>query len=190
VVRWPGLRWLLLLALTLTAAAGMADPGAIQVEARREGDAVLVKASARLTADAARAWEVLTGYDRYAEFVPDLQSSRVISRNGNVAIVDQKGVAGFFLYHYPVEVQLEVTEQPYQRVTSRALSGNFKEMVGVYELLEQSDGLRFVYSGRLVPSFRLPPLIGIAAVRLAVEKQFRALVQEIQRPTPPARQQP
>jgi ribosome-associated toxin RatA of RatAB toxin-antitoxin module len=185
-MRWRGLRWPLLLALALASAASLADPGVIQVEARREGEAVLVKASARLTADLTRAWEVLTDYERYAQFVPDLKSSRVISRSGHVAIVDQRGEAGFFLFHYPVEVQLEVTEQPYQRVTSRALSGNFKEMVGVYELLDQPDGLRFEYSGRLVPSFRLPPLIGVAAVRSAVEKQFSALVREIQRVEPPA----
>jgi hypothetical protein len=105
----------------------------------------------------------------------------VVARNANVAIVDQKGEAGFFFFRYPVEVQLEVTETPFERVTSRALSGNFKEMVGVYELVPEGESLRFLYTGRLVPSFRLPPLIGVAAVRSAVEKQFSALVREIHR---------
>jgi len=41
--------------------------------------------------------------------------------------------------------------------------------------------VRLDYSGRLVPEFRLPPLIGTAAVKVAVEKQFGALVREIQR---------
>jgi ribosome-associated toxin RatA of RatAB toxin-antitoxin module len=147
---------------------------------------VLVQASALLAAAPARAWQVLTAYDRYAEFVPDLKSSRVVARTGNVAIVDQKGEAGFFLFHYPVEVQLEVTETPFRRVSSRALTGNFKEMVGVYELLQEGETLRFVYAGRLVPSFHLPPLIGVAAVRSAVEKQFTALVREIHRAAPAA----
>lgn len=177
------LHWLLF-ALALLPALGRADSD-IRVEARRDGEAVLVKASAQLIADPARAWAVLTAYDRYAEFVPDLMYSKVVARSGNVAIVEQKGVAGFFLFHYPVEVQLEVTEEPHRRVVSRALAGNFKEMVGVYELIERDGGLRFEYSGRLVPSFRLPPLIGIAAVRSAVEKQFSALVREIQRLPPP-----
>jgi ribosome-associated toxin RatA of RatAB toxin-antitoxin module len=155
------------------------------VDARRDGDAVVVRASAVLTTAVAQAWRVLTDYDRYAQFVPDLRSSRVVARNGNVAIVDQKGEAGFFLYRYPVEVRLEVTEVPIERVSSRALAGNFKEMVGIYELSPEGEAVRFLYSGRLVPSFRLPPLIGVAAVRSAAEKEFTALVREIHRSTPP-----
>jgi len=184
-VRRDGVRWLLVLVCLLALPVRAADYS-IRVEARREGDAVLVQASALLAAAPARAWEVLTAYDRYADFVPDLKSSRVIARSGNVSIVDQKGEAGFFLYRYPVEVQLEVTEKPFERVTSRALAGNFKEMVGVYELIQDGEALRFLYSGRLVPSFRLPPLIGVTAVRSAVEKQFTALVREIHRPAPAA----
>jgi ribosome-associated toxin RatA of RatAB toxin-antitoxin module len=180
-------RWLVVGLCWLALPAAAAEYG-IRVEARREGDAVLVQASAVLTTAVAQAWRVLTAYDRYADFVPDLESSRVVARSGNVAIVDQKGEAGFFLYHYPVEVQLEVTEQPFERVTSRALTGNFREMVGVYELTQDGGALRFLYSGRLVPSFRLPPLIGVAAVRSAVEKQFTALVREIHRP--PSAMQP
>jgi ribosome-associated toxin RatA of RatAB toxin-antitoxin module len=171
----------LVLVLWMVLPAWAADSQAIRVEAHREGEAVLVNASARVSTDLARAWEVLTDYDRYADFVPDLKSSRVVSRTGNVAIVDQRGEAGFFWFHYPMEVQLEVTEAPFERVSSRALSGNFKELVGVYELAQESHGLRFLYSGRLVPAFRLPPLVGVAVLRAAVEKQFTALVREIHR---------
>lgn len=186
-MRHRGVRWLLVLVCWGALSVRAAEYG-IRVEARRDGEAVLVQASAVLTTAVAQAWRVLTAYDRYAEFVPDLESSRVVARRGNVAIVDQKGEAGFFLYHYPVEVQLEVTEVPFERVTSRALAGNFKEMVGVYELSQEGETLRFLYTGRLVPSFRLPPLIGVPAVRSAVEKQFTALVREIHRTAPAAQQ--
>jgi ribosome-associated toxin RatA of RatAB toxin-antitoxin module len=184
-VRYGRIGWLVALACWLVLPARAAEYD-IRVDARREGDAVLVQASAVLTTAVAQAWRVLTAYDRYAEFVPDLRSSRVIARSGDIAIVDQKGEAGFFFYRYPVEVQLEVTEVPFERVTSRALAGNFKEMVGVYQLLPDGETVRFLYSGRLVPSFRLPPLIGVPAVRSAVEKQFTALVREIHRSAPAA----
>lgn len=153
----------------------------VSVEARREGEAVLVEAHAQMKAGARLAWDVLTGYDDYARFVPDLQSSEVLARSGNTAIVEQKGVAGFVLFHFPIEVRLAVTEQPYERVTAHAISGNFREMTGLYRLVEDGEELRFSYSGRLVPGFRLPPLIGTAAMRAAVKKQFTALVREILR---------
>jgi len=110
-----------------------------------------------------------------------LKSSQILARAGNTAIVEQRGVAGFFLFRFPLEVRLAVTEQPYESVSAQAISGNFKEMTGVYELGLDGDELQLTYSGRLVPAFGLPPLLGTAAVRIAVERQFTALVREIAR---------
>jgi ribosome-associated toxin RatA of RatAB toxin-antitoxin module len=168
-----------LLCLGLAAVAAQAQQ--VSVQARRDGDAVLVEARARMQAPARLAWDVLTDYERYAEFVPDLESSQILARVGNTAIVEQRGKAGFFLYHFPVEVTFAVTEFPFEQITSRAVSGTFTEMTGVYRLVEEGDHLRLLYSGRLVPSFRLPPLVGVPAMRAAVEKQFAALVREIVR---------
>jgi len=151
------------------------------VRAWRDDDAVIVQAQADLDASLQIAWRVLTDYEHYADFIPDLKSSRVLARVGNTAIVEQKGEAGFFLYHFPLEVTLSVTEGPGTAVTSRAISGTFREMIGSYVLTPTSAGVRLVYTGRLVPTFRLPPLIGVAAVRAAVERQFMALAREIRR---------
>ena len=155
--------------------------GVVAVEARRDGDAVIVEARARLDCDLQLAWDVLTAYDRYPDFIPDLKSSRVLSRSGNTAVIEQRGEAGFFLYHFPIEVIFDVTEVPGSSVSSRAVSGNFKEMTGHYSLSADEGGLLLTYSGRLVPAFGLPPLIGVPAVKAAVRKQFTALVQEIAR---------
>jgi ribosome-associated toxin RatA of RatAB toxin-antitoxin module len=167
--------------LLLLAAAAGAAPAEVRVEARREGDAVLVEASADLHAPRALAWEVLTGYDRYAEFVPDLRTSRIVARSGITAIVEQSGVAGMFFYRFPMEVRLAITEEPFETVRSEAIGGNFRELSGLYRLQPTPQGVKFLYSGRLVPSFRLPPLVGLPAVRGSVERQFRGLVQEIER---------
>ena len=169
--------------LVLAVAAGVArgaTPEPITVEARREGDAVIVDAHALLHADLETAWDVLTDYDRYAEFIPDLKSSRIVARSGATVIVEQKGQAGFFLFRFPMEVTLSVTEDPRNGITSRAIAGTFREMTGSYTLVRDGNELRFTYSGRMVPDFLLPPLIGTAAVKAAVKKQFGALVKQMQ----------
>jgi ribosome-associated toxin RatA of RatAB toxin-antitoxin module len=151
------------------------------VRAWRDDEAVLVQAHAELDAPLQTAWDVLTAYDRYAEFIPDLKSSRILARSGNTAIVEQKGETGYFFYHFPLEVTFSVTEVPGSSVSSRAISGTFKEMTGSYVLTENENRVRLTYNGRLVPTFRLPPLIGVPALRAAVERQFTALAQEIRR---------
>jgi ribosome-associated toxin RatA of RatAB toxin-antitoxin module len=162
---------------TLVIAADARD----SVRAWRDEDAVIVQAEAQLDASMETAWRVLTDYEHYAEFIPDLKSSRVLARSGNTAIVEQRGEAGFFFYHFPLEVTFSVTEIPGNTVSSRAISGTFREMIGTYVLTETRAGVRLVYTGRLVPSFTLPPLVGVPAVRAAVERQFLALAREIRR---------
>jgi len=162
---------------TLVIAADARD----SVRAWRDEDAVIVQAEAQLDASMETAWRVLTDYEHYAEFIPDLKSSRVLARSGNTAIVEQRGEAGFIFYHFPLEVTFSVTEIPGNTVSSRAISGTFREMIGTYVLTETRAGVRLVYTGRLVPSFTLPPLVGVPAVRAAVERQFLALAREIRR---------
>jgi hypothetical protein len=153
----------------------------ITVQARRSGDVLQVEASAEFEGEVARTWRVLTDYGRLAEFIPDLRSSRIISRDGNSAIVEQKGEARLLFFSYPIDLRLAVTEFPREKVVSRAIAGNFKEMRGTYTLQVLGDRLQLRYSGLLEPSFAVPPLIGTLLLRHNVETSFRALVEEIER---------
>ena len=181
---WANVRcnWVARLAavLIVLAAADAAGADQVSVEAHREGEAVIVEARASLHVDLAMAWEVLTGYDRYAQFIPDLTSSRVLSRSGSDVVVEQKGQVGFLVFHFPMEVTMRVSERPRTGISSRAIAGTFREMTGSYALEQAGDDLQLTYSGRIVPRFGLLSLIGTAAVRAAVEKQFGALVREMQ----------
>jgi len=157
-------------------------PGAeVTVDATRHGDVLQVEASAEFEGSLARTWQVLTDYGRFAEFVPDLQVSRVISREGSNAVVEQKGEARLLFFSYPVDVRLAVTEFPHERIVSQAIAGNFREMRCTYTLEMREGRVLLRYSGRLVPDFYVPPLIGTLVLRSHVESTFRALVEEIER---------
>ena len=55
-------------------------------------------------------------------------------------------------------------------------------MEGRYVVESLADNLvRLSYSGRLVPGFQVPPFVSRIAVRSTMDRQFRALVQEIVR---------
>ena len=162
-------------------AAGPAAPAAALVEAHREGEGVVVHAVAEIAADARLAWDVLTAYDRYPEFVPDLQASRVVARSGRTATVEQHGRAGWLFYRIPVCVELSVVEEPYERVRAFGTGGDFRVFEGTYRLVPLPHGVRVEYSGRLVPDFHLPPWIGLAVLRAMVARQFEGLTGEIER---------
>jgi len=179
----PIARPLPLLLLIVAVSAPAAD---IVVRASRSGDVLQVEASAELEGSLENAWQVLTDYGRLAEFVPDLQVSRVISRDHNTAVVEQKGEARLLFFSYPIDVRLAITEKPREQVVSRAVAGNFREMQSTYALEARQGRLLLRYSGRLEPDFYVPPLIGTYLLRANVESMFRALVEEIERQQKPA----
>src|SRR5258708_39639703 len=77
---------------------------AIEARIERQGEYITVNASVLMQVDARTAWEVLSDYDHLAQFIPDMKSSRVVSRDGNRVLVEQKGEFGFFFYRQPVDV--------------------------------------------------------------------------------------
>ena len=84
-------------------------------------------------------------------------------------------------FSFPMQVRLEIEEYPYERIFSRAIEGNFKEMFGAYTLEARGRRLLLRYTGTLTPDFSIPPLIGTILVRNTVKKRFSAMVDEILR---------
>jgi len=162
----------------------------VSFEAARQGEFITVSASAKLHADQRVVWEVLSDYDHLAEFIPGLSSSRVLQRSPDRILVEQKGEIGFLIFRQPVDVTFAVLEQPPRRIVSRGVSGDLKEMESRYELQASEDGVRLSYSGRFIPAFTVPPLIGMPIVRSLLERRFRAMVEEIQRREALARSKP
>ena len=167
-----------------------ADAETIEAHIERQGEYITVDASVLMQVDARIAWEVLSDYDHLAEFIPDVKSSRVVSRDGNRVRVEQKGDFGFFFYRQPVEVVLEVVEEPGRRVDARRISGNIRDLETRYELKASDAGVKLEYVGRFSPDFPVPPLFGMAMVRRVIERRFRAMVEEIVRRDALARGRP
>ena len=174
---------MLIASIVLAAPPGAlgAAPPDVSIRTSRDGEFVTVSASAVMKVDPHVAWAVLSDYDHLARFIPDMKSSRVVSRDGNKVRVEQKGDVGFFFYKEPVNVLLEVHEEPPRRITAKSIEGNVRELETRYELQASASGVKLDYAGRFVPSFAIPPLIGMPLVNRLIERRFRAMIEEIQR---------
>lgn len=173
-----------LLCLTVLAPPGLAadtEVADFDVKAVRNGESFDVEASAEFEAGVVLAWSVLTDYDRLAEFIPGMQQSRVVSRESHAVVVDQSGEASLLFFTFPIQVRLAIEEYPFDRIESRAISGNFRELNGSYRLEVHGTRLMLRYSGRMTPDFAVPPLIGTLLVRNTAGRRFRAMVDEILR---------
>lgn len=96
-------------------------------------------------------------------------------------MIEQRGEASLLFFTFPMRVRLAIEEYPYERIVSNAISGDFKEMHGVYHLEARDAGLRLRYEGKFTPDFVVPPLIGTLMMRSTVERRFSAMVREIEK---------
>jgi hypothetical protein len=80
-----------------------------------------------------------------------------------------------------MDVRLSITEYPFERVVSHSVAGNFREMRSTYTLAMRKERVFLRYSGRLIPDFYVPPVIGTIVLQHSVESTFRALVNEMER---------
>jgi ribosome-associated toxin RatA of RatAB toxin-antitoxin module len=169
-----------LVALLAIAPARAAED--LAVEAHRRGDGVEITARAVVVADPRMVWQVLTDYEGLPRFVPGISRSRVHSREGQRLTLEQAGEARFLFFSFPIQVTLEVTEAAPESIASRAIGGNVRRMTGRYDIApDAGGGVLLRYQGVVEPDFRLPPLIGAAALRANAEEQFTAMVAEIER---------
>lgn len=152
----------------------------VDVTGDGKGEGITIQASADVEADPRTVWNVITDYDHLARFIPFMRSSRVVQRDEQRVIVEQAGELDAILFKQPLYVTLSVVESAPGRVLARAVGGNVKEMEGLYVVERLPSGYtRLSYSGRVVPDFAVPPVIGRIAMRSVMERQFDAMVGEI-----------
>lgn len=153
----------------------------VTINTKLQGDAIDIHASSMLNADVTTAWRVLTDYDRYAEFIPDLNVSRVVARNGATITVEQSGNAAFWLFKMPVHVTFEVNELPPHSLQSRTVAGSVRVLASSYALAPVASGVRLDYAGQILPGFELVGRIEQMVIERNAVRQFQALADEIER---------
>ena len=178
---------LLLLGLALPLAPGFAadlpmapiDEETVAVD-YREG-VYFANLSLRVGVPPALALEVLTDFDHMAAFVPNLVSSRILSRSGNIYRIAQQGKANFGPFSFVFESERRVELQPDGRLISQALSGSTKYMRSELAVQGSAGGTRINYQIEMAPDRWLPASIGTNFMRHELAEQFNALAHEMER---------
>ncbi|MBK8173737.1 MAG: hypothetical protein IPK66_00100 [Rhodospirillales bacterium] len=158
----------------------------LAVDAKVTDVSVAVTASAQVHAPFAIIWQTLTDYDHLAEFIPGMNSSRVIERFGTGAIVEQEGNAGNSFLSYPIDVVIESDEYPPSTITAKIVSGNIRALDGAYHIqkvagAENENEFVLSWNGPIRPDIDLPDFIAEWAIRQNIRDQFRSMIDEIER---------
>jgi len=156
--------------------------------ASRDG-AIEIDGTAELDADAQTAWDVLTDYECYVDFIPDLRDSRVVARSGATVTVEQIGDVTVGPLHRPLDVTFEITEMAPTLLFSRVVAGDLRALSSRYELIPLGNRVRIQYAGTLDSGIAASDPIERFAVKQNITGRFQALVDEIERRSAACRSQ-
>ncbi len=186
------MRFLLFLLLGVTAQVGLAQAPRLELPKlevsvnRVEIDALHmyeVDATGTVAAPLPKVWRILTGYERMAEFVPDMESCKVLSRNGNEVILEQFGVARFLFMSKSIHLIVRATEQPMSSIDISLISGDMKHYESHWELIPvpETGGTKIVYSGKMIPNFYVPGILGSKMIRGDIQRMMSAVLARLDR---------
>lgn len=150
-----------------------------QVSVSKIGDRFLVEAASSVAASPAIAWQVLTGYEEYPSFVPNLLLSRRLA--DTPPQVEQRGDFGVLFFRREVHALLEIEEIPKREIRFRAFGGNMKTLNTQVVISAVDNGALVRYRSEMEPDFWVPPLIGSAILRTSIRGKLQAVAEEIER---------
>lgn len=157
-----------------TAAGADADVG-------RRGSIFEIRATIEASASIDLCYAVLTDFDRLADFVPGMVSSRIVSPPGEPLRLRQVGRTQLALSDYTFDVTLAVELDAPREITFRSVAGNLQTMQGRWLVAGDAAHCTIDYQADIEPGFWVPPLIGPLLMRSQVARQVEGLESEIAR---------
>ena len=179
---------MLMLGCALSAwGAVAAQPGEprfeLSVERVDGGKVYRIASKGTVAASPSLVWRILTDYTHLADYLPNMKSTRVLSRNGDRIIVEQLGAAQFLFFRQDIRVVVQVHERPPDRIDISLVDGDMKVYRASWELspLPGGAGTRLMYNATIEPKFDVPGIVGVGAVRKDIAKMMRAVYLRLDR---------
>lgn len=160
------------------------DASDIVVHVKKNGATIIVDVEMMVHASPLATWDVLTDYDHMAQFVANVQSSKITDRKGNTLVVAQTSGTAFGLLKFSFDNVREVELVPHSEIRSNLISGDMKASAFTTRIVSDGGGVtRVVNHGEFVPTMWVPPVIGTAFLESETRRQFHELRNEIMRRT-------
>ena len=170
-----------LLAALVGAAPARAADALRGIDVQRDGEAYVVDAVFYAPVAPKLAFEVLADFDQMSKYVPNVRESRIVSREGNVLLIRQQGVARFGLLSFPYVSERQIELTPPLFIRSRQVQGNMRKLQSQTNVVAEGDGAKIVYHAELVPSAITAGVLSKNFVAHEIEQQFNAFVDEMLR---------
>lgn len=144
-----------------------------------EGDTYITDAVMYAPVQGAVAWDVLTDFDRMANWVPNVKESKVLKRENNSVTIEQRGQAKFGAasFNYVTERQLEMNKP--LSIKSVQTKGSLKRVESLMKVEPDGNGTRLVYHIEIIPNLLASAVMSKSFLEHEITEQFTAIIGEM-----------
>ena len=164
----------------IDAAAAGSDQD-IVVHVQKEHTAYEIKLEFTIAAPLEQTWNVLSDYDHMAEILSNMDSSRIVSRDGNRLTVAQTSHGKVGPIHVSVDGIREITLTPMKEIRSHLVKGDLKASDFTTSLQDEGPVTRVTVHGKLVTAAWVALALAADTVAAQTRKQYQELRDEVMR---------
>ena len=101
----------------------------------------------------------------------------------NRAVIEQTGVARFLFLRRPIHLVVQAHEEPISAIDITLVTGDMKVYTCRWEMTALPDGgTRVSYTGRMVPKFYVPGMLGSNIIKRDIERMMKAVLERLDQP--------
>lgn len=127
------------------------------------------------------AWEVMTDFDSMAAWVPNLRSSRVVSREDRTVVIEQVGNATFGPLSFDFTMERRLALDPPRGMTAVQTKGTLRKYSSMLRIAPERGATRLRYRVDIEPGLLLGAILSKEFVEHELKEQFTAIAAEMQR---------
>lgn len=137
-----------------------------------------VQASLLVPAPVEALWQVLTNYEKLADFIPNLTSSRLLPHPEGGIRLEQVGGQRILKLNFSARVVLDMVEDYPHRISFAIVEGDFKEFSGYWQLTPQDQGTELAYFLEVRPKLTMPVKVLECRLNIDLPRNLVAIYQQ------------
>jgi carbon monoxide dehydrogenase subunit G len=127
------------------------------------------------------AWDVLSDFGNMEKWVPNVRESKIVSNNGNVLTIEQKGTFKYGLLSIPYTSVRKMELEPEKTILATQVQGSMRKLVSLMRVSPDGAGTRLDYRLEMVPSTIASTVMSKDFLQGELTEQFTAIVGEMVR---------
>lgn len=150
----------------------------VKVDAHKDADLVKIDAEFSVAVSKEQAWQVMVDFEHMPQFLPQLQSSHILSKNGDHLRVAQVISVPLSLFNYHYESMRDIDLKPHSEIRVASVGGS--EVYKSIAQLKVSAGQTVIsYHAEWQPESGLLAGFALDTMRSQIRQQFMAMQQEM-----------